>query len=335
LSRAKTVIVRRAGNAAWIAEIGMDRITPRPDDPSSTVQWSPFNLDFERRIVGVRGDAIVLDAPITCAIEERWGGGSVFPWEESGRLFNVGVERIRGESEFDPTVRRTLSGESYHADERHAWTLIRVDNANNVWVRDVTARHFGFALADIGRSRWVTVQDCDNGDMVSEITGSRRYSYHFAGAQLGLVQRCVSDTGRHDFVVGSRVCGPNAFVECEARRMFADSEPHHRWSTGGLYDNVKASIRVQDRQYYGTGHGWSGANYVLWNCEGDAVVQKPPTANNWAIGHVGRKVRGAFEPRDDGWWESFGHHVEPRSLYQAQGEDRYLVALQPAPNALR
>jgi hypothetical protein len=85
---------------------------------------------------------------------------------------------------------------------------------------------------------------------------------------------------------------------------------------------VKANIAVQDRQYMGTGHGWSGANYVMWNCEGALVCQKPPTAQNWAIGHVGRKVRGAFEPREDGFWESPGEHVEPASLYAAQLRDR-------------
>ena len=105
--------------------------------------------------------------------------------------------------------------------------------------------------------------------------------------------------------------------------MFADSEPHHRWSVGGLYDNVNASIRIQDRQWYGTGHGWAGANYVVWNCEGELVLQRPPTANNWSVGHVGKKVRGAFEPKEDGWWDSFGQHVEPRSLYEAQQRDRY------------
>jgi hypothetical protein len=81
---------------------------------------------------------------------------------------------------------------------------------------------------------------------------------------------------------------------------------------------VKASIAIEDRHYYGTGHGWAGANYVAWNCEGSLVCQKPPTAQNWAIGEVGEKRPGAFAPRDDGDWESHGRHVTPRSLYLAQ-----------------
>jgi hypothetical protein len=81
---------------------------------------------------------------------------------------------------------------------------------------------------------------------------------------------------------------------------------------------VKANLAIQDRQWMGSGHGWAGANYVVWNCEGSLVCQKPPTADNWAIGQVGKKDPGAFAPRPDGTWRSYGRHVAPRSLYQAQ-----------------
>lgn len=317
------VILRRAGNAAWIQEIGMDRIKPRPDDPTSTVQWTPFNLDFERRIESVAegGEAVIIDAPLTCAIEARWGGGGFRTFNDSARITRIGIENLRGISEFDPAVRRTISGVPYAADERHATSLIEIENANEIWVRRVSARHFSFACVDIGRARNVTVSECDNGEMVSQITGSRRYSFNVEG-QLCLIERCSSESGRHDFVVGSRICGPNAFVHCAAENTFATSEPHHRWSVGGLYDNVRAPIAIQDRQYYGTGHGWAGANYVVWNCEGPLVCQSPPTATNWAIGHVGRKLPGDFAPRPDGFWESHGTPVTPRSLFAGQRGNR-------------
>jgi hypothetical protein len=71
----------------------------------------------------------------------------------------------------------------------------------------------------------------------------------------------------------------------------------------------------------GSGHGWAGANYVAWNTEGSLVCQKPPTAQNFAIGFVGRREPGAF-PRPAGYWESEGRHVTPASLYLKQLEDR-------------
>jgi hypothetical protein len=111
------------------------------------------------------------------------------------------------------------------------------------------------------------------------------------------------------------------FLDCRATHNYATSEPHERWSVAGLFDNVEADIALQDRQWMGTGHGWSGANYVAWNCRGTLVCQQPPTAQNFAIGFVGQREAGAFK-RPAGWWESEGTPVAPRSLYEQQLRDR-------------
>ncbi len=322
LSVGDEIIVRRIGNKEWIHEIGMDRITPR--STGGTVQWEPFDLDFERVIKSIKGDTITIDAPVVCAIDRRWGGGEVLRVDNSGRINHVGIEGLRGDSEFDPKIKADLErGKGkYYSDEQHSWEFLTINFAENVWVRDVTAIHFGYTGVHVSRdAKWVTVQDSKCLDMISEITGSRRYCFHLEG-QLSLVQRCLADTGRHDFVVGSKVCGPNVFLSCKATNSYNTSEPHHRWSVGGLYDNVSAPMAIQDRQWMGTGHGWAGANYVAWNCEGPLVCQKPPTAQNWSIGHVGEKKPGAFAPRQDGYWESLGRHVEPASLYLQQLKDR-------------
>jgi hypothetical protein len=315
------VIVRRIGNKEWIHEIAMDRITPRPS--GGTQQWQPFNLDYERIITDIKGDRITIDAPIVCAIEQRWGGGEVYTLDKSQRIQNVGIENLRGDSEFDASIIAETDDkkEKYHADEQHGWDFIKIEAAENVWVKNITAVHFGYSAVNIGDAKWVTVQDSKCVDMVSQITGSRRYCFNIDGQQ-NLVQRCEADTGRHSFVVGGRVRGPNAFLFCKATTNYATSEPHHRWSTGGLYDNVVAPMAIQDRQYMGSGHGWAGANYVVWNCEGPLVCQRPPTAQNWAIGQIGEKQAGAFAPRPDGYWESLGQHVLPRSLYLQQLKDR-------------
>ena len=86
------------------------------------------------------------------------------------------------------------------------------------------------------------------------------------------------------------------------------------------------AINVQDRQSSGTGHGWAGAQKVLWNCEAESfVVQKPPTSQNYAIGCIGEKRDGRHE-RAAGYWESHGQKVRPRSLYFKQLEDRLGIA---------
>ena len=60
--------------------------------------------------------------------------------EDPGRIENVGVENLRGVSEFDPTIRTTEYGnmdrpnfvaEEYYADENHYRNFVIFDNVKN------------------------------------------------------------------------------------------------------------------------------------------------------------------------------------------------------------
>lgn len=316
----QTVFVVRRGNAAWIHTIGMDRIKPRASDPKSTKQWTPFDLKFDRVITAIDGHRITLDAPIACAIDRQWGGGALARYAEH-RVENCGVESLRGISAYDRTKTAPYEGETSYVDEKHATYLVQFNHVKDAWARHLTALHFyhGPTFAN-DTAKWITVEDCRALAPVSVITGGRRYPYGVQG-QLVLVQRCFSSEARHAFVFGARVPGPNVFFACRSEHDFATSEPHHRWSVGGLYDNVEAHMAIQDRQWMGSGHGWAGANYVVWNSRGELVCQQPPTAQNFAIGFTGKKTKGAFD-RPDGWWESAGTRVEPGSLFLAQRKDR-------------
>jgi hypothetical protein len=129
--------------------------------------------------------------------------------------------------------------------------------------------------------------------------------------------------GRHDYVTGARVCGPNVFYNCRATRTHADIGPHHRWSAGTLYDNIvtDGEINIQDRGNWGSGHGWSGVTQVLWNCTVKrAAVQSPwVSGKNYAIGLQGGKYAGRLEGKPDGEWEGLNKAgLSPASLYLAQ-----------------
>ena len=323
------VLVQRHGNDRWIHHLGMDQIVERPGgSPNETSQWTPFSLDFDRVITAIEGNVVTVDAPLANSIERRWGGADLVKYDDPGRIEQVGIENLRVEVQFDPAVTLIRDGQPYFADENHAVRFAVLDNVKNAWIRDVTTRHLEHSLVNVLRqAKWVTVQDSAAVDMVSRIDGGRRYNFALAG-QLTLVQRCHAETARHAFVVDSRVPGPNAFLDCDSIDEFATSEPHHRWSVGGLFDNIKADIAIQDRAWLGSGHGWAGANYTAWNTEGDLVAQQPPTAQNYAIGHVGRKANPFVpnnddrRPRLDGYWEKHGQHVAPRSLYLQQLQDR-------------
>ena len=318
-----TVMVVRHSTAEWIHEIGMDQIPSRPKADTGdeqTVQWKPFELAFDRVVTDVQGDALTLDAPIGDRIDAKWGGGSVLKYDGATRIKNVGIENLFASCAFDASVLKTYDGQRVRVDEQHARRLVAFDHATNVWARDLGTRYLDGVVTFGYGVKFATAQDCRSEEPVSQITGGRRYAF-FSNGQLTLWQRCRADEARHAFVYNSRVCGPNVFLDCTATNQHGSSEAHHRWSVCGLYDNVHGSIAVNDRGNQGSGQGWGGANYVMWNCEGGLTLQSPPTAGNVAVGHVG-ELRPPRTGRANAWTESFGTHVEPRSLYLQQLKQR-------------
>jgi hypothetical protein len=322
-----TVVVRRIGNQAWINEVGMN------NDPPGA-RWQPFNIEWDRLIVDVQGDTITIDAPITCAIEQRWGGGEVLKYEEAGRISNVGVENLRGVSEFDPGIRTRNYGnmdrpayaaEEYYSDENHYNNFVTFDNVKNGWVRNCAALHFVTSMVGAGRgSKWLTIQDCVSREPISQRAGGRRFVFALRG-QLALVQRCLSDKGRHSFMTGQPTGSGNVFLDCKATSPYSSSEPHEQWATGSLYDNIEAPLTARFWKNFII--GWAGANTVFWNCKGDFLVQKPPTAQNYTFGHVGVNavIFNTFYQdtnKPNGHIESLDRHVTPRSLYLTQLRER-------------
>lgn len=307
------VIVFRPSTEKWIHDLKMDQIKGK----EGTQQWrvGEYDLSFERTIMAVRGNAITLDAPLVTALEAAYGGGAVFGYKETGRIVGSGVENIRLVSKYE-------KGRE-NSDEDHAWTGVALNGCRDCWVRNLTTVHFSHAVNLDRGAIFVTVQDCACLAPVSLITGGRRYAFSING-QFCLVQRCYSDEVRHAEATGSRVAGPNVFLDCLTEHSHTDTGPHHRWAVGILWDNLKGgTFNVQDRGDWGSGHGWAGAQQVFWNCETSSIcVQQPPTGQNYAIGCTGAVGRGRLPDRPPGHYESHGRHVTPRSLYLAQLEDR-------------
>jgi hypothetical protein len=311
------IVLFRPGTDAWIHDIKMDQIVMRPNN-TGTKQWTAkgYDLQYERKITKIEGNKIFFDNPVVMAMESRYGGGFVYKYTFAGRIEEVGVENILFKSDYASDI-----------DEDHGWEAVNFDNAENCWARNITAQYFGYSCVYVGDGgKYITITDSKCLEAKSIITGGRRYSFNVNG-QMILVKNCQSEDARHDFVTGSKVCGPNVFFNCKARKTHADIGPHHRWATGTLFDNIDTDgeINVQDRGYMGSGHGWAGANQVLWNCKAKAVcVQNPWTsATNWCIGLQGNKTAGSFKGRLDGEWEGQNKFdLDPSSLYLAQLKSR-------------
>ncbi|MAT73324.1 MAG: pectate lyase [Planctomycetaceae bacterium] len=295
------VIVTRPSTAEWIEQLGCG---PRVFG----VGWraGSRDLQWDRTIADVDGPRVTLDAAITVALDQGYGGGAVArrPWPE--RLQEAGVEDLTIKAAVDPD--RPL-------DEDHAWFGVAVDNAADCWIRRVRFEHLAGGAVVLGpQTTRVSVVDCLSLAPVSELGGYRRHAF-FTRGQLGLFLRCWSEDGRHDFSTGFCAAGPNAFVSCRTRGSRDYSGPIESLSAGVLYDNVRIDghdLRLVNNWAAPTQAGWSATNCLLWQCRAANVrCFAPPGANNWCVG-AWANVAG------DGVIESVSDIVRPLSLYQAQ-----------------
>ena len=296
-------------NQFWIDDLQMGQWDWTPDYYTNT---------YERTLTGVSGTTLTVDVPLVDVIQDKYGGGDVFKLNATPRISRSGIENLRLESCY-----------ASDTDEEHPWRAVTVQNAENCWVRGVTAVHFAYCTVIVrAYSRNITVEDCAYLDPKSLIDGSRRYSFVLlAPAHNVLFQRCYSDRGRHDFVTNSRIPGPNVFVDGYAHRSYSDTGPHHRWAAGTLWDNIYTSnqLAVENRASAGTGHGWSGVQSVFWNCQADNghKCYSPKGGMNFAIGSKASRRNGSWVPSEPyGWWEHQWLTVTPRSLYFQQLADR-------------
>lgn len=345
------VIVERPSTAAWIHFIGMDKIEARwvttqglsesqlntyrakgvlnanETEYDGTIQWEPGskNLRFKRKISAIKGNEILVDIPITNAFQKEFGGGFIYKYSypEGSLVEQVGVENLRAESTYNPKIIKNNKHVGRHfADDEHAQHVVKFNTSRNVWARNLTSMYMGRGLVTEEECTFATIQDCNYLDPIGWLKGGRRYGYTIGG-QMCLVQRCYSRNARHDLAFSASVPGPNAFVDNWGDMSHAAVETHQRWTTGGLFDNCSyygpgTSLVSANRGNSGTGHGWTGAQIVFWNCKSRyTLVMQPPTGQNFSIGN-----QGLIVPVENPEWMDAEHIQEDLDYFNStSGED--------------
>jgi len=304
------VAIRRPSTKEWISAIGMDQFTGHFKE--FRLDWAPGSRDLVWNRVITAVDAlhrtITVDAPITVALEVRYGGGTVRRVDRSRLARQVGIVYLNLVSEFDRANPR---------DEEHSWIAIAVDHAEDVWVRGIIVRHFVCSAVSVGSdARRITVDTCYNEKPVSEPGGYRRLSFFVNGQQV-LVQRCYAEQGWDDFAAGMCAAGPNVFRDCEATAAIGDSGPFESWAAGTLYDNVRvdgAGIALANNSRRAQGAGWTAANSVLGHCLANPIdVASPHGAENRAVANL-----DASSPPGAENYANTELYLGPGSLYDVQ-----------------
>ncbi|WP_157244608.1 right-handed parallel beta-helix repeat-containing protein [Nonomuraea typhae] len=291
--------------------------------------WKPGEhpIPYNRYVRDVTGTTVTVDVPVFNHLDRAHGPSFLYTWDRAGLVTEAGVERLRVDIEYtgDPDQ-----------DENHAYNAIYLLRCEDAWVRDCTALHFtqaGFATQETTRA---TIQNCRALDPVSQITGSRRYNFNtYTYSQQVLFKDCHASKARHAFVSnGHSTVSGVVFLRGLAEHALNSSEGHRRWTQGLLFDGHRDvdphydyTLGLYNRGRYGTSHGWSAAHSVAWNCDVSTsrlIVQKPPTAQNHAIGCKGTITGDGPFAQPAGFIEGANRPgLFPPSLYQAQYFDRH------------
>jgi hypothetical protein len=302
------VYLHHIPNQAWI-------------DLLTMAQWgwtySSYDVDFDRVVKGVNGNSITLDAPVMDIIDPIYSTGELVKYT-STRIENCGIENMRISSYYASAT-----------DENHGWEAVSFNNLINSWAKNLEVYYFGYSAVHVlDGATWVTVDSCKMLDAKSTIDGGRRYSFNVDGQRV-LVKNCTTRDGRHDYVDGSRTNGPVVFYNSTSTLQNNDIGPHHRWSTGILFDNLTGDGRmdVQNRTSSGTGHGWAGAQIMFWNCTAARMAIQDPQGDyrNWAIGCVCPDITNVGDMTTEplGFIESQGKKIAAiPSLFIAQLNQR-------------
>ena len=305
-------------NETWLEEI-------RANDylrPSST-QWTTerYTIPFERKITGIAGNRITIDSPLVHPLQTRYGGGEIrkLTLTKGQRILNVGIENL------------SVSCPEDGGDKNRINDAIVFNHVANGWISGVTVRHQYNAAVRLNHSRYITVQDCASVKPVGPKRGGYRYTYYIGvDSNHVLVQRCYAFDGRHDFVTYAYSPGPNVFLDCHSVKGGTQG-PHQRWSSGILFDNIvleNSRLAIAEhRGASGSGHGWTGVGSVGWNITGDITCDTPKGFQNYVFGFIGNERPSGYvnNTRDGvyrGYFAGMGTHLQPRSLYLQQLEDR-------------
>lgn len=320
-----TIFVRFTPNQTWLDETYANYYLNSGD-----INWDTgtYTINYERIITHIDGDSITIHSPVILPMQVKFGGGEIVKRSlNRKRLHNVGVEQMRL---VGPGITATCPAD----DPGRLQTAVHFEYTENSWIRGITVLHTSNSLFKLWDSHYITAEDCASLEPLGPKRGGYRYTFYIdAASSHNLCQRTYTDDGRHDYVLGPRIPGPNVFLDGVSERGGTQG-PHQRWATGTLFDNLKMQslIALEHRGTSGSGHSWAGIQSTIWNTESPAIICDAPVGHmNYAIGNTGTEslsgyINNAQEGVYRGHYDQHGTHVAPRSLYLKQLEDRLGVA---------
>lgn len=315
------IIVFHPGSQKWVDALG--------GGGSNAGDWdaNKYNIVYNRYIKEISGKTITIDAPVYNHLDLSLSQSYIYKYDRNGLVSNIGIENIR------------IDINHTGAAENHANNALVFKQVENAWAKNCTFLHFIFSGVRTATASLVTIEDCKAIEPESQVVPSRRYNFNMEDASNNiLIKDCYANKGRHSYTSnGTSTVSGIVIYNCVSEDPFTSSEGHRHWTTGMLFDNWKdygsipsdgggRVLGLYNRGDWGSNHGWSNAHSVAWNCdlrrsagEGKAIIQKPPTAQNYAVGGYGDFTGNGPKAGSSGYIEGIGvPGLVPQSLYAAQ-----------------
>lgn len=313
-----TIAINRPVTDEWIHFMKMDDMYR--EGKKQTWLGTGRQEVSKRKITAINGSRIYVDVPLADSYDARFlgkTGAKVTKIKAINRISNIGVENLHIQCEPLETAYGTAP-----------YAAIRI-GADDCWVKNVFAEETMNSTVLAGDR--ITMQKVRIVHTYANLGASKPADFSLEGSQ-NLIDRCEATGGNTYFVwTSSLITGPNVVLNSTFKGIGSRIQPHQRWATGLLTDNctiADGNIDFMNRGIAGSGHGWTMAWGVAWNCIAkNYIIQNPPGAINWAIGCIGTREQTArlFDSGPiipDGNFDSHGKPVAIQSLYLAQLEER-------------
>ena len=329
------IVIYHPSSAAWITAVEGGATATDP-------AWTAGSIDIQmnRIITAISGDTITIESPVTNHLDLSLSQCYIYKIDKSTTQNKIGVENLRIDIQ---------NWTNLLVDENHAWEALEMYDLEDSWAKNVVTLHFGQAGFKIGTAARITIDSCQALDPCAQLIGGQRDNFQVdAWSSNILLTHCYGTKARHCYEVnGKSTASLIVFHRCTSVDPTNPSEGHYKWSTGILFDCFRDSGTLPDfshalglynRGDYGTSHGWGSAHSVGWNCDlrrssgsaGIFLCQKPPTAQNFAIGGFGQMNVGAPFPQPAGYVEGWNNNaaaLTPESLFEQQLMDRSSAVL--------
>lgn len=319
------IILRHRSSQKWLDAI--DGGGTGNDPP-----WEEGYIEiyYNRNITGIKDQTISIDAPLFNHLDRSLAETQVYRPNREQLVQESGIEYLRIYIETDGQT-----------SETHAENGVIFDGVENGWARHVNVFHFSTSGFTTLNSKNITIVNSGAREPHSSDTGERRYNFNaqFFSNNI-LFQDVRSSNGRRSFVSnGTSVASGIVFLNAHSSGALNSSEGHQKWSQGLLYDNITFEnpqtyfvLGLYNRGDFGSSHGWGAVHSVAWNVNADGkqiIIQKPPSAQNYAIGNKGTVTGTGIYDHPAGYIEGTNTDPVPQSLYLTQLNERLKYGVPP------